>query len=212
MTIRYRFLAQQFARPSGRVGRWLIGPWLNRIARHMNRLALKEMDLRPGENVLEVGFGGGGLLRSILASAPGEVMAVDVSEVMVGRAQRRFRRRPRLHIHHGSVEDLPVPDGAVDKAVSVNNIYFWPDPAAAMAELARVVRPGGRLVICFEPAEEMRRWPGHRFGFRLWRGEAVARYMRRSGFGQIHAVWGSGRRPDRFLCLSGTRLGAERDA
>src|SRR3546814_19797747 len=80
----------------------------------------------------------------ILASTSGELHGVDISRPMVQRASRRFRRHGRLHLHRASAEALPLPDAAVDKACSVNNIYFWGDPAAGMAEFARVIRPGGR--------------------------------------------------------------------
>src|SRR3546814_16838938 len=100
---------------------------------------------------------------------------------MVQRASRRFRRHGRLHLHRASAEALPLPDAAVDKACSVNNIYFWGDPAAAMAEFARVIRPGGRIAICFEPADVMRKWPGHEYGFRLHEGPEVTRLCSETG-------------------------------
>src|SRR3546814_564532 len=114
--------------------------------------------------------------------------------------------------HRASAEALPLPDAAVDKACSVNNIYFWGDPAAAMAEFARVIRPGGRLAICFEPADELRKWPGHEYGFRLYEGHEVHRLFAEAGFDKVVGRWASGRKPDRFLCLSAIRLGAERGA
>ena len=178
----------------------------------MNRLTLNALDLHPHDRVLEVGFGGGDLLAAILAATSGEVLGVDISEAMVERARRRFRRLEHVELHHGSAADLPGPDASVDKACSVNNIYFWPDPEAVMAEFARVLRPGGRLVICFEPADELRKWPGHLYGFRLYEGHEVQRLYAEAGFGEVAARWGTGRKPDRFLCLSATRLGAERDA
>src|SRR3546814_7088810 len=87
-----RYLAGQFARPSGWSGRWLIGPWLDRIGREMNRLTLKQLDLQQPDSVLEVGFGGGGLLAMILASTSGEVHGVGISRPLVQRARRRFPR------------------------------------------------------------------------------------------------------------------------
>jgi SAM-dependent methyltransferase len=206
-----RFLARQFGHPGGWIGRVLIGPWLDRISREMNRLALEQMKLAPGDTVLEVGFGGGDLLAMMLEADAGSAAGVDVSKAMVRRAERRFRREiraGRLSLYRASAERLPVPDAAFDKAVSLNSLYFWPNPEAAFAELARVLRPGGRLVIAFEPPEELRKWPGHRHGFRLYKVEEVRGLMEAASFGDIEETWGNGRKPDRFCALSGTRLGA----
>ncbi|WP_114950821.1 class I SAM-dependent methyltransferase [Sphingosinicella terrae] len=178
----------------------------------MNRLALDRLEVGRGDVVLEVGFGGGDLLARLLRVTDGEVVGVDLSEAMVARARRRFRCEPRLRLHLGSVDALPLGDGAVDRACSVNNVYFWPDPAAAMRELARVLKPGGRLALCFEPPEELRKWPGHRFGFRMHDEPAVRSMMEAAGFVGIRRAEGRGRMPDRFLCLTGEREGSEAGA
>ena len=177
----------------------------------MNRLTLEQLDLQPRDRVLEVGFGGGDLLANALAITRAEIVGIDISEAMVARAKRRFRRFDRLSLYETSADSLPLADASIDKACSVNNIYFWADPARVMAEFARVVRPGGTLAICFEPADELRKWPGHRFGFRLFEAGEVERLMRGAGFGPVTTVEGAGRKPDRFLCLSARRLGAEKE-
>jgi SAM-dependent methyltransferase len=206
-----RYLARQFACPHGFIGGLLIGNWLNAISAQMNRLAIVQLDVRAGDRLLEIGFGGGDLLEALIFGRSGTVMGVDISPTMVELAERRFRRlirKGRLKLYRASAERLPLPDLAVHKAVSVNSLYFWPDPQGAFAELARVVKPGGRLVICFEPASELRKWPGHRFGFRLYEAEEVTALMEAAGFGRVEAAWGTGRKPARFCCLSGTRVGA----
>jgi SAM-dependent methyltransferase len=177
----------------------------------MNALALESLQLERQDWVLEVGFGGGGLLRSLLLGTRGEVFGADLSDPLIDRARDRFARdvrRGRLHLIRASVEDLPLPPETVTKAVSVNSLYFWPDPAAAMTELARVMKPGGRLVLVFEPAAELRKWPGHRFGFRLFEPGEVTALMEAAGFAEVAERWGTGRRPARFCCLSGERIGA----
>ena len=171
----------------------------------MNALALREARIRSGEHVLEIGFGGGGLIAMLLEADAGTVTGVDASEAMVERARRRFRAKgDRVRLHRASAETLPLADGSVDCAISVNSLYFWPDMEAAFAELARVIRPGGRLILCFEPPEELRKWPGHRFGFRLVEVGEVRRLLEAPGFGDIREAWGTGRKPDRFCCLSAT--------
>jgi len=168
---------------------------------------LAQLELRPDDDVLEVGFGGGALLEAIGSCTGGRVYGVDISAAAAARARRRFGGE--ASIFEASVEALPLGPSSVDKACSVNNIYFWADPERAMAELARVLRPGGRLAIAFEPPEELRKWPGHRYGFRLHEEAEVRALMEAAGFRDIACAEGRGRRPDRFLCLTGTRGAAE---
>jgi len=205
-----RFLARQFARPSG-VAAPLIGGWLDRIAGPSNRLALAEMRIGPADHVLEIGFGGGALLGHLLNATRGTVTGVDASPAMVEGARKRFSKAPNLRLHCANVESLPLETASIDKAVSVASLYFWPDPAAALAEVARVLRPGGTLSLVFEPPEELAKWPGSRFGFRAYDAAELERLMTQAGFGSFRVAEGRGRKPDRFLCLTGT-LGASEAA
>ncbi|MGQ0559741.1 MAG: class I SAM-dependent methyltransferase [Sphingosinicella sp.] len=200
-----RWLAGQFARPHGLAGRWLIGPWLDRIGERMNALTLKQLRLGQEDDLLEVGFGGGGLLAKAGPLTRGRIFGVDASAAMVGRGRKRFAGEERVRLYEGEAEKLPVADASVDKACSVNSLYFWSDPAKALTELKRVLRPGGRLALCFEPAEELRKWPGHRYGFRLFDEEEVKALMEQAGFVAIERAEGRGRKPDRFICLSGEK-------
>jgi len=175
----------------------------------MNRLVLAELDVQPQHVVLEVGFGGGGLLGSLLARSR-HVVGADISAAMQRRAERRFAgalEAGTLRLIHASAETLPLPDASVDRIASVSSLYFWPDLAAAFRELARIVKSGGLLAIAWEPPEELSKWPGHVHGFRLVSEEALRALLAASGFEPLRCVEGRGRKPDRFLCLTARRLG-----
>jgi ubiquinone/menaquinone biosynthesis C-methylase UbiE len=174
----------------------------------MNRLTFEQLEIGPGERVLEVGFGGGDLIEWMLSATTARVVGVDVSDAMLKRARRRFRaelEQGRLRLLSGFADALPLPDGHLDKACSVNSIYFWPDPAAAFAEFARVLRPGGRLVLCFQTPEAVRAWPGHVYGFRAYGAEEVGGLMEAAGFRPMRIAGGEGRGVGEFLCLSSER-------
>jgi arsenite methyltransferase len=68
-----------------------------------------------------------------------------------------------------------------------------------------VVRPGGKLAIGFEPPTELRKWPGHHFGFRLYEESELRALMKDAGFTDFSLTEGRGRKPDYFLCLTGHR-------
>ena len=63
----------------------------------------------------------------------------------------------RAHFHRGGVEAMPFADASFDKVITCNTVYFWTSLTAGMAEIARVLAPGGRVVIGFLPKERMDR-------------------------------------------------------
>lgn len=102
---------------------------------------------RPGEVVLDLGCGTGNAAM-IAAGLGARVTGVDPSPrlVEVARATAAAEGLDADFIL-GSAASLPLPDGSVDAIVSVFGVIFAPDPAAAAAEIGRVLRPGGRLVL-----------------------------------------------------------------
>ena len=83
-----RFLARQFSHPTGVLGR-VVGRLMNRHNARMNAFVVKQLDLTSADRVLEVGFGGGVTLPSLIATAS-YVAGVDRSPVMVQRANANF--------------------------------------------------------------------------------------------------------------------------
>jgi SAM-dependent methyltransferase len=197
------FLATQLARPSGFFGRYVMGRFLNRITSSHNALVLDDLALAATDRVLEVGFGGGALLESILKQeAGGFVAGVEISGEMVAMAMSRFRdviATGRLDLRSGSVASLPYPDAHFDKACSVNTVYFWPGLAPGLAELARVIRPGGRLVLGFTSDEEMRRVGLDRHGFTPYSAGELKRALTEQGFRPSEVRSGSDARGTFFV-------------
>lgn len=160
-----RFLAEQFARPQGAAGRFLVAPLLDWTGAPMMAAAFRALAPQPGEAILDLGIGGGALSRR-LVRAGAVVTGVDPSEVLLAEARRRIG--PAATFRPGRGEAIPLADGSMDKAASVNTPYFWSALGPVMAELARVLKPGGRLVLGFQTAESVRAWPGHVHGFHAW--------------------------------------------
>lgn len=182
---------------------------LDRLGRGVNLAALEALDVQAGERILEVGFGGGDLLGRLLDAGAGEVIGADPSSAMVERARRRHSKQSRLRLIEASVTALPLADRSVDKACSVNSLYFWRNLDAAAWEFARVVRPGGKLVLCFQTPRAVRAWPGHRFGFHAWEEEEVASAVEAAGFGDLVSKRGSDPKLGEFVCLGGLRVANE---
>ncbi|MFZ6005851.1 MAG: class I SAM-dependent methyltransferase [Actinomycetota bacterium] len=102
-----------------------------------------------GERVLDLACGSGGVTR-LLASrvAPGgSVVAVDLSPAMLDVARARGVDGVAVEWHQASAEQLPLPDDDVDLITCQQGLQFFPDKASAAAEMARVLRPGGRIAL-----------------------------------------------------------------
>jgi ubiquinone/menaquinone biosynthesis C-methylase UbiE len=132
-----------FAHPSG---------WLGRLAGRIMRWTNKQddvvgvLDVQPDDDVLEIGHGPGGLIRLIAERTDAaSIRGVDPSPEMRDQASRHNRKAVRA----GTADRTGLPDSSVDRVVSVNNVAIWPDLDAAVAELHRVVRPGGTVVIAW---------------------------------------------------------------
>jgi ubiquinone/menaquinone biosynthesis C-methylase UbiE len=117
-----------------------------------NRAALEALDPKPGDAVLELGCGPGMGVRAALerVGRAGFVAGVDQSPLAAHYASHVVHhavRRGDAVIMRAEAADLPFRDRMFDKAFAVNTFQFWPDPARALREIARVLAPGGRLVI-----------------------------------------------------------------
>lgn len=113
------------------------------------RMSFDALDPQPGDRILDLGCGPG-LLTLELARAvgsEGEVIGLDPSEAMRAAAAERCREAPAAHILDGNAQTLPFADESFDKAVSIQVFEYFDDLDGPIAELARVLRPGGRLVI-----------------------------------------------------------------
>ena len=112
------------------------------------RALLDAVDPHPGQRILDVATGTG-LVASRLASRGAEVVGVDQSEQMLAGARRRLSQRPdlasRITLIQGEAEHLPFADGEFDALTSTYLLRYVDDRAATMAELARVIKPGGRI-------------------------------------------------------------------
>ena len=132
------------------------------------RVASEVAAAYPGGKVLEVGSGPGRLGVRLAREAPGMTLTgVDISDAMVERAARRAAGAglsERVRFEVGDVGALPFADQEFDGVVSTLSLHHWPDPASGLAEIYRVLKPGGEARI-YDLAHWL--WPPARGGDRL---------------------------------------------
>ncbi len=176
-------LSRQLSHPRGAGGR-VVARLMNRGNRGLNDRAIERLDVRSGDRVLDLGFGGG-LTFAPLWAYGASVVGIDRAGDMVAAARTRFAAEVaagRLELHAGEVTRLPLADGAVDRVLTVNTVYFWRDLGAAFGEVHRVLAPGGRLVVAIRDVAVMQRLDPAVFTLR--RPDEVAAAVRAAGFAQ----------------------------
>ncbi len=114
------------------------------------RELIARADLRPGDRVLDLGTGTGAAAASAarLVAPGGTVVGIDISHAMLERARQRMAQIQHINraFLWGRAESIPADDAAFDVVLASLSLMFVPDRAAAAREIARVLRPGGRIV------------------------------------------------------------------
>ncbi|HEX8342592.1 MAG TPA: arsenite methyltransferase [Tepidisphaeraceae bacterium] len=112
-------------------------------------------NLRPGEVVVDLGSGGGldVFLAAEKVGPSGRVIGIDMTEAMIDRARQNARRGPQgapyanVEFHLSAIDRLPLADASVDVVISNCVINLAPDKGAVFREIARVLKPGGRVAV-----------------------------------------------------------------
>ena len=199
------FVGRQQRRPTGLVGR-VIGERMARQHAPETLWTIGLLDLAPADRVLEVGCGAGRAIDLIAARTPrGHVSGVDVSGAMVRASSRRNARAieaGRVEVRHGDVAALPFADRSFDKVVSIHTLYFWTDLERAMAEIGRVLTPGGRLALTLSPGKV---GAADDAACRAMVEERVLPCMRRDGFTTATVERGPNSRQYRTVAVVGVK-------
>jgi arsenite methyltransferase len=178
-------VAGQLGRPHGILGP-LVARALNRGNERVIAAAVEAAAPRRGGVVADIGFGGGVGLQLLLdrVGDDGAVYAIEIADDMLRRARSRFGRdvqSGRLRLSSGSLTELPLDDGSVDALITVNTVYFVTELDVACAELARVLRPGGRAVIGIGDPDVMAKLPFTSHGFNIRPVGEIAAALENSG-------------------------------
>ncbi len=181
----FKAIAAQLARPEGEQGLEAVA-LMNQNNAFMNRVAIDLLQCEADDRVLEIGPANGRFAPYILQQAKGvQYTGADISETMVNEARRLNAadiESGRTHFVLFDGNRFPFDDHSFDKAVTVNTVYFWQDPARQLKEIHRVLKPDGVLSLALGSRAFMEKLPFTRYGFTLYSLKEVTTLLEKHGF------------------------------
>jgi ubiquinone/menaquinone biosynthesis C-methylase UbiE len=181
--------ARQLGNPEGAVG-LAVAQWLNENNKQAIAKSVALLNVKPGNRVLEIGFGNGRAVPDLIAQAADVHYAgIDISPTMVAEASTfnaALVAAGRATFHLGSAERMPYADDTFDRGFSIGVIHFWTDPAGCLAELRRVLRPGGSMLMACLAPREAPDFAKPEYGFHLRDAATWDALCCAAGFADVH--------------------------
>ncbi len=137
--------------PEGEAGAQMLAR-MNQRHRALTEWGFSQIKWQRRDEVLDVGCGGG-MAISVAAESvtEGRLYGIDLSPLSIETARETNAAiADRCTFEVASVDELPFKDRSMDKVISIESFYFWPDPDKALHEIARVLKEGGKLMIALE--------------------------------------------------------------
>jgi SAM-dependent methyltransferase len=179
-------LAAQLRKPEGELGSRVAGG-MNISNVFVTEMTYGLMDLKPSDTILEIGFGNGKFLP-MLTERVHLVVGIDFSEDMVREAAENnvtAIATGRLELQQASISSIPFPDSTFDKVCTINTLYFWPDPLNDLAEVKRVMKPGGSLYLGIRTKETLGQMTFTAYGFKLYEFDELRKLLESAGFTNV---------------------------
>jgi len=178
-------MASQLRKPEGETG-IKTGEWMNTGNLQIHKDTLAVLNAGKEETILEIGMGNGYFVTEILRDNPHvNYTGCDFSEIMVKEAEKinsDWIKNEQARFIYTDGKSLPLQSESFDKVFTLNTIYFWEDEKSILAELKRVLKPGGTLIIALRPKHQMQHYPFTRYGFKLFSKEDVTHLLSQNGF------------------------------
>lgn len=178
-----KILAQNLANPQGQKG-IEIGEMMNATNIGMTLESIHALLIEDNENILEIGHGNAGHLKSFLKIAKDlKYTGIDISETMHQEAKNlntEFKDQADFVLYEG--EKLPFEDEVFDKIFTVNTVYFWKNPVEYLNEIYRVLKDKGTFVLTFGQRNFMETLPFTAYDFTLYSNDEMQELISKSHF------------------------------
>lgn len=147
-------ITRQFELPTGNLGR--LAAWLMSVSnKEKNQWLVEKLDVQAGDHIFEIGYGTGEVIDQIATSmSEGFVAGIDHSQLMYEIASKKNRQHSddnKVSLHWGDIWGIPYSTDYFDVIFGSNVHFFWKEPVLEFDFLQRFLKPGGKLVMVFQP-------------------------------------------------------------
>jgi ubiquinone/menaquinone biosynthesis C-methylase UbiE len=188
---KFKAVARQLKKPEGELGKQ-VGEKMNESNLYINRYAIEQLQVSANDKILEIGMGNGFFVKDILVvDRTVTYTGCDFSEVMVEEARQRneqFIKNGQAQFFLASADNLPFDKETFDKVFTVNTLYFWDHPEKILAEIHRVLKPKGQLIIAIRPKSVMEHYPFTKYGFTMFSKDDLVNLLSGNVFEVTHIL------------------------
>lgn len=189
------WIASQFANPRGIGGR-IVSSIMNRQNSEMYVATERELRPQSQDVVLDIGCGNGTMLEMISQSCDCKLIGTDISQDALNDARHRLSDKP-VELLQCPVDDIPLDDSSIDKALTINTMYFWDDLAGGLGEIKRVLKPGGSFVATHYTRQSLDTCSHTQYGYKKRSEDEVVTTAQMLGFkAELHPIMN-----ERAYCL-----------
>jgi ubiquinone/menaquinone biosynthesis C-methylase UbiE len=179
----YKYIAQQFSNPTGIGGKasTLIMNWLNR---KLYEAVSENLNIRPTDTILDIGFGNGYLVRKLSNKNPKKICGIEISPDMLNFVTKKSQKeieQGKVELLLADVQRLPFADVSIDKIYTINTVYFWQNIDKGFAEIKRVLKPDGIFLNVIYLKEWLDKLPVTQYGFSLYTTKQIEKITIDSG-------------------------------
>ena len=199
------FFSAQARRPDGLFGRTIMSLVFDRGNAFLNDFVSELMSVQPYDRIIEIGFGTGNLIKKMAQHIDkGFIEGVDLSSTMLSLAQKRNKNsigNGKVKIFAGNFDEIPYEKEIFTKACSVNTLYFWPKPEHTAKKIAKILKPGGKLILAFEDIKQLEQKKLDKNIFHLYTKSEVKNLLINAGFESDVSVQSRKRGKSVFHCV-----------
>ena len=184
------YIGEQFGNPHGFVGK-VCCVIMNIINKAMYKKTVSLLKISDNDNVLDIGYGNGYLLKCIYGKAKANLYGIDISEdmkILAGKRNKKAMRDGNLHREIGDCCNLKYPEKYFDAVTSINTVYFWTDPVKGLSEIYRTLREASSFYNVVYTKEWLDKLSYTEKGFKKYEPEQLIEFGKQAGFADIEVM------------------------